>query len=56
MSNTLGYPPMRPTESDEEKEPPDNHLYRLLALAYLAGIVVLIALFWLMLILLARAT
>ncbi|HEU5198165.1 MAG TPA: hypothetical protein VFU32_00935 [Ktedonobacterales bacterium] len=59
MADTLGYPPLRPTEPDEEdagKEPPDNHLYRLLALAYLAGVVVLIALFWLMLILLARAS
>ena len=55
MANTLGYPPLRPTEPDEGKEPPDNRLYRLLALGFLAGMVVIIMLFWLMLILLARA-
>jgi hypothetical protein len=56
MADTLGYPPQRPTAPDEEKEPPDNRLYRLLALGFLAGVVVIIMLFWLMLILLARAS
>lgn len=56
MANTQGYPPTMPTGPDADKEPPDNRLYRLLAFAYLAGVVVLIALFWLMLILLAKAS
>jgi hypothetical protein len=54
MANTLGSPPLTPTEPDKENEPPDNRLYRFLAIAFLAGMVVIIALFFLMLILLAR--
>lgn len=56
MADTLGNPLLTPTEPDEGKEPPDNRLYRMLAMAFLCGMVVIIALFLLMLILLARAS
>ncbi|HEX6779573.1 MAG TPA: hypothetical protein VF099_15295 [Ktedonobacterales bacterium] len=56
MADTLGNPLLTPTEPDEGKEPPDNRLYRMLAMAFLCGMVVIIALFLLMLMLLARAS
>ena len=56
MANTLGYPPTMPTEPNAGEEPPDNRLYRLLAIAFLAGMVVISMLFLVMLILLARAS
>jgi len=55
MANTLEPPKLPPREPDTASEPPDNRLYRLLAIAFLVGMVVIMLLFLLMLILLARA-